>query len=176
MCRLSLVLVLLVSLVAGSATSRATLAQSGDWTTYRNARHGYMIGFPTVVFEEEPQNDNADGRMMVSRDGTIRLLVGAFPNDDNLTLEAYRNFLIENNYASAKIDYAPVRQRWFVLSGVRDGTVFYERVTFTCGGRLINSWALLYPESEGKRLDRLVEQIARSYAAGAGPKGDCRTP
>ncbi len=175
MCRVSLVLVLLVALVTAPATSRAALGQSGDWTTYRNARHGYMIGYPTRVFEEEPQSDNADGRMMVSRDGAIRLLVGAFPNEENLTLEAYRTFLIENNYAGAKIDYAPIRQRWFVLSGVRDGTVFYERVTFTCGGRMINSWALLYPESESKRLDRLVEQIARSYAPGAGPRGDCRS-
>jgi hypothetical protein len=38
-----------------------------------------------------------------------------------------------------------VRDTWFVLSGTRDGTIFYERVTFTCGGKLINSWAMLYP-------------------------------
>ena len=52
---------------------------------------------------------------------------------------------------------------WFVLSGTRDGTMFYERVTFTCGGRRINSWAMLYPVAERRLYDRIVEQVARSY-------------
>jgi hypothetical protein len=64
-----------------------------------------------------------------------------------------------------------VRDTWFVLSGARDGTIFYERVTFTCGGRVINSWALLYPQAERRRYDRVVEQVARSYGAGAGNCG-----
>jgi hypothetical protein len=53
-----------------------------------------------------------------------------------------------------------------VLSGTRDGVMFYERVTFTCGGRRINSWAMLYPAAERGLYDRIVEQVARSYRAG----------
>jgi hypothetical protein len=100
--------------------------------------------------------------------------MGAFPNEENMTLDAYRSFLIERNYAEAQIDYAPVRQRWFVLSGTRGDTVFYERVTFICGGRYISSWAMLYPKSEQARYDRVVERVARSYAAGGGAGPECR--
>jgi hypothetical protein len=50
---------------------------------------------------------------------------------------------------------------------------FYERVSFTCGGRLINSWALLYPVSERGIYDRIVEAIARTYSPGAGRSGQC---
>ena len=49
--------------------------------------------------------------------------------------------------------------------------MFYERVTFTCGGRLINSWAMLYPAAERRLYDRIVEQVARSYRAGEGSCG-----
>ena len=45
----------------------------------------------------------------------------------------YREHVLETIYAGASIDYAPVRRSWFVLSGTRDDTVFYERVSFTCG-------------------------------------------
>ena len=75
-------------------------------------------------------------------------------------------FLLTESYAGAAIDYAPVRDTWFVLSGIRNGTMFYERVTFTCGGRRINSWAMLYPVAERRFYDRSVEQVHRSYRAG----------
>ena len=159
--------------VVASVLATTAVAQSAEWLTYRNARFGYMIGYPIDVFEEEPANESEDGRLVLSRDGKAKLLVGAFANDDGMTLDAYRKFLIERNYVGAEIGYAPVRARWFVLSGVRDGTVFYERVTFTCQGRIINSWALLYPEAEKKRFDPIVARIARNYSAGAGPNGDC---
>lgn len=151
------------------ATHSAAVGQSEAWTTYQNARHGYSIGYPGDVFEERPSNQNVDGRLVVSRDGRVKLLVGAFANEDNLSLDAYRQFLIDGHYAGAKIDYAPVRDRWFVLSGIQDGTGFYERVTFTCDGRVINSWALLYPAEDQKRLERLIEQIARSYSVSGRP-------
>jgi hypothetical protein len=78
---------------------------------------------------------------------------------------------LQQSYPGADIDYAPIGPTWFVLSGTRDGIMFYERVTFTCGGRLINSWAMLYPAAERRVWDRIVEQVARSYRAGEGNCG-----
>ena len=62
---------------------------------------------------------------------------------------------------------ATVADAWFVLSGTLDGRIFYERVTFACGGRLIKSWAMLYPATERSIYDRIVEEVARSYRPGA---------
>ena len=70
------------------------------------------------------------------------------------------------NYSGADLDYAPVRKRFFVVSGTRGDMHFYERVSFTCGGRLINSWALLYPVAERHIYDRVVEAV--NTLAGAG--------
>ena len=107
-----------------------------------------------------------------SRDGNARLLAGALPNADGVNLRDYRSLVLQQSYQGADIDYAPLGATWFVLSGIRDGVMFYERVTFTCGGRLINSWAMLYPAAERRIWDRIVEQVARSYRAGEGGCGN----
>jgi hypothetical protein len=63
-----------------------------------------------------------------------------------------------------------------VLSGTLGDHEFYERVSFTCGGRLINSWAMVYPvapAAENRVYDRIVEAIARTYTPGAGRSGNC---
>ncbi|MFN0218795.1 MAG: hypothetical protein ACKVP4_08295 [Hyphomicrobium sp.] len=158
--------------IACASASRAGPSYN-SWTTVTNERHGFAIAYPTGVFEQKTQPSTDEGRVLVSKDGHAKLLVGAFANADNHTLAEYRDFLITDQFAGAAIDYAPVRQRWFVLSGVRNGEIFYQRVSFTCGGRLINSWAMLYPESERRTYDRVVEAVARTYSPGAGRTGAC---
>lgn len=143
------------------------------WATVINERHGFAIAYPDDIFEQKEEPKTDEGRVFVSKDGKAKLLVGAFENADHQSLEDYRKFLISDQYAGAKIDYAPVKQRWFVLSGDRNGETFYQRVSFTCGGKLINSWAMLYPTSERKIYDRVVEAVAQTYTPGAGRTGYC---
>lgn len=144
-----------------------------DWATLRNERHGFLIAYPIEVFEQKADPTTDEGRVLHSRDGHAQLLVGAFNNDDETTLEAYRSFLLQENYPGASIDYAPVHKRWFVLSGTIGDREFYERVSFTCGGKLINSWAMIYPKAENRFYDRVLEAVARTYTPGAGRSGNC---
>ena len=162
----SLLFAILLSLSALEAA-----AQGGaEIATYRNQRYGFTISYPTAQFApQEPLA--AEGRVWVSRDGSARLLAGGLANDEGLSLSQYRELVLRQSYEGAAVDYAPLRQNWFVLSGTRDGMIFYERVTFTCGGRVINSWALLYPQAERRRYDRVVELVSRSYRPGSGNCG-----
>jgi len=155
------------SLVIVSSVA-AVAAAAQDIATYRNDRHGFSLSYPAGTFTPQPQSPPAgdDGRVFLSRDGNARLLAGALPNADGMNLRDYRSLVLQQSYPGAAIDYAPMRDNWFVLSGIRDGVMFYERVTFTCGGRRINSWAMLYPAAERRLYDRIVEQVARSYRAG----------
>lgn len=164
--------------IAVSALSLSgTVADAGprlnDWATLKNERHGFAIAYPVDVFEQKSAPNSDDGRVLHSRDGRAKLLVGAFDNSEHNSLEEYRQFLLSDHYSDASIDYAPVRKRWFVLSGVQGDQIFYQRVSFTCGGRLINSWAMLYPKAEKKLYDRIVEAVARTYSPGAGRTGQC---
>jgi hypothetical protein len=160
----SLVILLSVAAVAAAAQ---------DVATYRNERHGFSLSYPPGTFAPQPQPAPAgdDGRVFLSRDGNARLLAGAPANADGMNLRDYRALVLQQSYPGAAIDYAPMRDNWFVLSGIRDGVMFYERVTFTCGGRRINSWAMLYPAAERRLYDRIVEQVARSYRPGEGNCG-----
>jgi hypothetical protein len=162
----------ILALVAGLQLSSGPTAAQGaaETATYRNQRYGFTLSYPHDQFQpQEPLVE--EGRAWVSRDGNARILAGALPNPDGMSLQDYRAYVLKESYAGAEIDYAPVRNTWFVLSGTRAGTMFYERVTFTCGGKLINSWAMLYPAAERRRYDRVVEQVAKSYRAGAGNCG-----
>ena len=144
-----------------------------DWATLKNERHGFAIAYPIDVFEQKTEPTTDEGRVLLSKDGKAKLLVGAFENADSQSLQAYRQFLLDQQYAGATIDYSAGKQHWFVLSGTHNGEIFYQRVSFTCGGKLINSWAMLYPVEEKKTYDRVLTAIARTYSPGAGHTGAC---
>ena len=144
-----------------------------DWATVLHARHGFQIAYPGNVFLPSSGPVNEDGQVFVSRDGAAKLIVGAFANDGAATLREYRSQILEQNYAGADIDFGPIRRNWFIVSGTRGTMHFYERVSFTCDGHLINSWALLYSASMRAYYDRVVEAIAPTYSPGAGQDGHC---
>ncbi len=154
-------------------TAKAGSKRFAEWATISHPRTGFQIAYPGNVFTTAGGKVSEDGQVFVSHDGAAKLIVGAFANESNATMEEYRAQLLSENYAGANIDFAPVRANWFIVSGTRGAMHFYERVSFTCDGRLINSWALLYPASARAFYDRAVEAIARTYSPGAGQTGHC---
>jgi hypothetical protein len=154
----------------------AAYARSGgfqDWATIHNERFGFQIAYPADILFPTRSPAGNDGRVLKSSDGKAKMLVATFDNAENLSLTAYRNFLLSDIYAKARLDYQPLKARWFVLSGVRGNETFYERVTFSCGGRLINSWAIVYPTAQSQLYNRVVEAVAGTFTVGAGADGTC---
>ena len=153
--------------------ARAQSNLFSDWATIQNKRFGFQIAYPANIFVPAPTPSGGDGRVLKSKDGQAKLLVATFENAENLSRDGYRKFLLTDIYANTNIDYSPQKQRWFVLSGTRGDETFYERVTFSCGGKLINSWAMLYPTSQKRLYDRVVEAVSKTYTAGSGSDGTC---
>lgn len=176
--------IMLLRIVTLAVAALATVGQPAEaqkkrfdaWGSIIDKRYGFQIAYPADVLMPIDSPAGFDGRILQSADGKAKLLVATFQNDQNLSMEAYRQFLLDGNYAGTKIDYAPVKSRWFVLSGERGNQTFYERVTFSCGGQLINSWAMIYPTTEKRLYDRVIEAVAKTYSPGAGPDGKCRLP
>jgi hypothetical protein len=161
----------LVATAAGLAASGAfAQARMGNgFATHDNDKHGFSLLYPTTQFVPLPVATQ-DGFQAVSKDGKARLLVGTIANFDGKTLADYRQFLLNASYAGANVTYAPVRDTWFVVSGVKsDGvTGFYQRVNFVCGGRNINSWAVIFPYNEKPTYSPIIEQVHRDYVLGNG--------
>jgi hypothetical protein len=148
----------------------AMAQDKGGLATYRNEKHGFALTYPTAQFIAFP-SATPDGLQFVSKDGKARLLVGTLSNFDGKKLGDYRNFLLAQSYPGANVTYAPVRDTWFVVSGVaKDGaTAFYHRVNLVCGGKNINSWTVIFPDADKKAVYApIIDQIHRDYRLGDG--------
>jgi hypothetical protein len=159
---------------ASAQDQMAMVDKSGTtYVTYRNAKHGFSLAYPAIEFQGLP-SATPDGFQAVSKDGKARLLVGTIANFDGKTLAEYRKFILDASYPGAKLDYAPVRDTWFVLSGVKaDGTTaFYQRVNFVCGGGNVNSWAVIFPYEEESVYSTIIEWVHKNYRLG---DGNCST-
>ncbi len=163
---LSALLSLTASLPLGAEPARKA-------AMYLNVKYGFSLTVPTDVFTPASTPNPDAGGLWESRDGRARLLAVAAENTTGDSLQSYRRFLLEDLYKDAVLDYAPLRDTWFVLSGRRGDMMFYERITFACDGRYIYGWQLSYPEAERNAYDRIVEAVHRSYRAGRGQDGRC---
>ena len=157
-------LTLVVGLISllGSSVARAAL----DWVPYVNARFGFSLRYPANLFEPERRSEAGDGQVFAGIRGRGRLLVGALENSDRQTVGSYMNVIRQESYAEYKVDYAPRGATWFVLSGQNDRDVFYEKVIFSCSGRIINSFALIYPVESKREFDPIVEGIEKTFRPG----------
>ena len=161
------VVCLLGLLLCPSAVAQERAPPAGhDWAVYRNDRFGFSLQYPTDVFQVERASDAGDGQVFVSGEGDARLLVGALPNSDRLSPAAYQNHIARQSYADYVVTYRRVSASWFALSGEGHGKTFYEKVIFSCGGRLINSFAMIYPSERAGLFDPIVEGIEKSFRAG----------
>lgn len=155
----------------------ASSTAAGDWQTYVNTRYGFSLSVPHTIFVSSAESTETEsGRVWVSRDGRARLVASAGVNDSRETPSSYRAFVLQKTYSDARITYAPMRSRWFVLSGVKDDKMFYERITFVCRGSLIYGWQITYPAGERQVYDPIVEAIHKSYRPGNRDAGGCPRP
>lgn len=170
----SLFVVLFVLACVSADMVGATQAKrETGWQTYQNARFGFSIAYPTWLFQPAEEARSDAGQVFNSIDGRARLLVGALENGDGLDLRAYRDFVKSETYAGGRFDYEPIGRGWFVLSGRRGDQHFYQWVGFGCAGRLINSWAMTYPDSERNRYDPIVEVVAKTYKTASSGQSRC---
>lgn len=165
-------------LARNAGTARAApieprLPPAGDWQTLTHDRLGFKIDYPASIFRPATGQHSDAGHVLVSHDGRAKLLIAAFDNDAHTSLRDYRAHVLETSYAGADIDYAPMRRSWFVLSGTRNETEFYERVSFTCSGQRITSWAMLYPHAQQHHYNPILEMIARTFRPSRTTNADC---
>ena len=144
----------------------ALAATAEDWREYRNERYGFNLHYPADAFTMERTSEAGDGQVFVSQVGNARLLVGALVNDSGYSPASYQEYIASRSYGDYAIGYRRLGQGWFVLSGEGKGKVFYEKVMFSCAGRLINSFALLYSVDEREFFDPIVERIENTFRPG----------
>jgi hypothetical protein len=144
----------------------AAEAAPEDWHTYNNDRYGFSLQYPSSLFAVERTAEAGDGKLFVAKNGEARLLVGSLSNDGSFTPATYQAYIARNSYADYRISYSRLGGSWFALSGTGNGRIFYEKAMFSCGGRRINSFALIYPSDQRHIFDPILERIENTFRSG----------
>lgn len=126
----------------------------------------------------EAGEDNADGSSLtlLSQDGESKIVVFGALNEDGISPREYRKILLEEFGGYDKLDYQPIGKTWFVLSGYRGDTIYYQKVMFSCGNRVVNVFSINFPTAEKSFYERLVEIMEDNFRTGRGTDTppDCR--
>jgi hypothetical protein len=148
------------SILASLAVIATTDAIAAPFT-YTNARFGTVCTFPDEIFTDRlPEPENGDGQQWLSADGASLICSGIFNIDDD-TPKGFVAAEKASEGPNYKITYSKTGKDWAVLSGLKDGTIFYERRLFGKDGVIRTVW-IGYPPALKSKYDPLVGAVAGS--------------
>jgi hypothetical protein len=172
--RLAAVCMLLVcGAMASHAAPKHRATPEEAWSTYKNERFGYSLYYPAGLFTAGQPAENRGGMTFTSKDGRARIVVFGVSNAEKLSPRDYRRVLMEEFGGYDKLDYSPIGETWFVLSGFRAENIYYQKVMFTCAGQVINVLSMTFPTAEKAFYESLVELVEDRFKPGKGTDTPC---
>ena len=154
-----LCLIVLISLGVVSSVSAATR----PWAVQRDAGLGFHFSYPRELFQRTEGEGKPSFHYFVSRDAEAKFMVGAWNNEAGQTPNEFKRWLLANTGGYDDRTYVPRGRSWFVISGYRGDDIYYEKVMFSCGGRIVNVFAISYPKDLRHLYDSVVEQMEDSF-------------
>jgi hypothetical protein len=134
-------------------------AQSTAWKTYVVPQTGAKAEIPVTIFSQDGgQPDGGYGRRFLTSDGRANLTIQSIPNAAN---DSPAVFLAKKNPPS-DIVYKRVTPRFFVVSSIRNGRIWYDRCNR--GGGYMQCVLINYPAAGKRQWDGVVTRISNSLA------------
>ena len=121
------------------------------------------VGSPPGAAYQEVAFEASDGG---------KFTVSAMYNINDDTLAQVEESYLSDREAGEKITYRDKGSNWFVLSGTRGDTIFYERHLLSHRNELINSFDIAYPARLRSVYDPIVTRMSKSLHAGVGADGE----
>ena len=139
-----------------------SVGQASRWSTYQDDKYGFSYSYPVELFTEV-EGERPSFRYFRSRESEAKLMVGAWDSERGETPSHFKQWMLTNAGGYENITYQPRGRNWFILSGHRDDQIYYEKVIFSCGGRVVNVLAISYPEAQRSVFDDVVERMEDSF-------------
>jgi hypothetical protein len=155
-----------LTLAVITAIGCASLEASERWLDQRDPQFGFSYSFPDALFASVEGDGKSGFHYFASNPTDAKFLVGAWDNQDDATPEHFKRWMIANAGGYEEITYQPRGRSWFVLSGYRGDQIYYEKVMFSCGDRVVNILAIAYPTSERGQFDPVVERMEDTFKPG----------
>jgi len=144
----------------------AAPAKADQWLTYHNDRYGTTIDYPDQ-FKPEPPPDADDGRKFKDAQGA-EFAVYASYNALDFNLAKYQDYTLKNLDPGEVVTYQAHGDNWFVISGTKGDSIFYERHLLSHGGQMTEAFSIAYPVAAKLSYDPLVARMAKSLRPGKG--------
>ncbi len=146
---------------AASAQPVTETLVSPRWEVF-SAAAGTAVDYPSNIFTVDAgPSPQGTGRRLQTDDGRAEFMLYVSANGDHDDPRSYvRKYLA---VPKAQLDYTRITDRFFVVSGVQGGRVFYSRCNYPRGSSgPMHCIYLLYPQSETRVWDPIVTRISRS--------------
>ena len=136
------------------------------WATYANPRFGTMADYPADLFTvRDPPPENGDGQSFRTADGRAQLSIYGTRNAEADTPQSY----VKKNVDPQGASYKRVTKRFYIVSGIREGSIFYDRCNFPpVPEGVIDCFSLTYAAQEKAAWDPIVTRLSNSLRAGRG--------
>jgi hypothetical protein len=149
---------------AAELENRSMISPGPGWQTYADG-NGTVLDYPANIFSvPDGSPPIGSGRNFRSRDGRAQLSVYTLRNSENDTPRSYLAHHLRPDHAN--LDYHRVTDRFFAISGIKDGATLYARCNFASGPRrAMHCLSLRYPAIETHAWDALVTRMSLSLRA-----------
>ncbi len=158
----SVALSLVSFLLLGTYLALSPASAGDQWRTYREPTFGFVYSYPEELFDQTGGDDRPSFHYYESPGSEAKFFVGAWNNEGD-TPKSLKRWLKENGEDYGEITYNPGGRSWFVLSGYRGDQIYYQKVMFSCGGRVANIFAIAYPTASRELYDPVVERMEDEF-------------
>ena len=139
----------------------AVCARTDVYACYTNHKYGYVLAWPRKLLKALGESDAGDGQLFVAPGDKAKLTCWAqYANVQGKKLSALYDQALRE--PGQEISYKHQGKNFFVLSGTRDGKIFYHKTLMEHGVQA--SFELSYDPSLKETFDPIVADLARSFS------------
>ena len=142
-------------------------AAAWRWALETEPDLGLSYSYPPDVFLPIEGDGKPYFHYFASASSEAKFLVGGWNNTTGQSPAGFKQWLTENVGGYDELTYRPRGRSWFVLSGYRGDSIYYEKVMFSCGGSLVNVFAITYPVEQRDLYDPIVERMEDTFRPGS---------
>ena len=134
-----------------------------DWLMQQDPQFGFTYSYPAELFART-EGERPSFYYFRSQQSDAKFMVGAWNNEKGSTPEVFKHWMLNHAAGYEDITYQPHGRPW----GHRGDQIYYEKTIFSCSGRVVNIFAIAYPEAERQRFDPIVERMEDDFKGGRG--------
>jgi hypothetical protein len=137
-------------------------AQELAWRVYDDAAHGCELDYPGAIFAADTVKPDEPRRFSSSDENIYFRVLGTENTAGWTPAEIKRKYLGSN--MPGDIVYERTKNEFLVLSGYRDGNIFYTKVVVSGDRRVACILDITYPRAMKQRFDEIVTRMSRSFS------------